>query len=146
MSLLKKAANYCVYQERTQKEVAERLKFWGADKEQADEIIVWLIEENFINEGRFAKQYAGSKFRIKKWGKLKIKYALRSKGVSENCIKEAMQDISSEEYKECIIKLSENKRQSISSDTSPIITKKKILDYLQTKGFEYNDIKNALNL
>ena len=80
---LQKLKHYCAYQERCHQEVKEKLYSLEMHKQDVEIIISQLIEENYLNEERFAIQYAGSKFRIKHWGKVKIKHALKQKQVSE---------------------------------------------------------------
>src|ERR1700740_1004357 len=87
--ILIKISAFCAYQERTQKEVRDKLYAFELNKDTAEAIIVKLIEENFINEERFAKVYAGGKFRIKKWGRRKIEEALKQKEISDYCIRQA---------------------------------------------------------
>ena len=93
-----KARGYCAYQERSQQEVRSKLYEWGLWKEVVEEVIVKLINDNFLNEERFALAYAGGKFRIKKWGKIKIQQGLKLKGVSEYCIKKAFASIDYDDY------------------------------------------------
>ena len=96
--MLIKAANFCAYQERTQAEVRERLQKWGVEGDEADEIIVYLIEDNYLNERRFAKIFAGSKFRVKNWGRQKILYELKARKLSDHSIREALTEIEDEDY------------------------------------------------
>ena len=84
---LQKIKHYCAYQERCHSEVKEKLYGVGLRKNEVDEIISTLIEENYLNEERFAIQFAGGHFRIKNWGRVKIKYELKQKQVSDYCIK-----------------------------------------------------------
>ena len=85
-----KIASFCAYQERTQQEVRVKLYEYGIKTDEVEVIIVKLIEDNFLNEERFAKVYAGGKFRIKKWGRLKISRALEMKELSSYCIKSGL--------------------------------------------------------
>lgn len=140
MSILKKACSFCIYQERTQEEVREKMKSWGVDKEEIEEVIVWLITENFINEGRFAKQFAGGKFRVKKWGKKKIIFELKSKGLSERCIADAIKEIEDEDYFETLNQLALQKKESLPQVEFIAIKKKKVISYLLAKGYDYEDI------
>ncbi|MBP6234345.1 MAG: RecX family transcriptional regulator, partial [Chitinophagaceae bacterium] len=87
---LQKLKHYCAYQERCHSEVKEKLYQLGVWKKEHDEIIASLIEENYLNEERFAVAYAGGHFRIKQWGRIKIKYELKQKQVSEYSIKKAL--------------------------------------------------------
>ncbi len=76
-----KAESYCAYQERCQQEVRDKLYSWGLHEVQVENVIAELIASNFINEERFAKAYAGGKFRIKKWGRVKISIAKLKKRI-----------------------------------------------------------------
>ncbi|TAF64787.1 MAG: RecX family transcriptional regulator [Cytophagales bacterium] len=134
-----KARTFCAYQERTQEEVRQRLSQWGWYGDEAEEIIVELISENFINEERFAKIYAGGKFRIKKWGRMKIKQALKNKNLSTYCIQQAMKEINDEDYENTLMALIEKKQealQKIAPEESEAIKNLKIAQYLISKGYE----------
>ena len=87
---LSKIKQYCSYQERCHEEVKQKLSDFGLSQYEIGQILGILIEENFLNEERFAIQFAGGKFRMKHWGKLKIRQELRQRKVSEYCIKIAM--------------------------------------------------------
>ena len=95
---LKRIYKYCAYQERSQQEVRDKLYELGLHKKDVEQSISILITEGFINEERFAIAYAGGKFRIKQWGKVKIKYALKQKNVSDYCIRKALSQISDHDY------------------------------------------------
>jgi regulatory protein len=132
---IQKLKHYCAYQERCHSEVKEKLYSLGVWKKEHDEIIASLIEENYLNEERFAIAFAGGKWRIKQWGRVKIKYELKQKQVSEYCIKKAMKQIDEEGYLRVLDKLAKEKYASLKSEQY-IIRKKKVLDYLIGKGFE----------
>src|ERR1700688_1600996 len=87
---LQKARHYCAYQERCHSEVKEKLYSFGLGKKDVEESLSQLIEENYLNEERYAIQYAGGRFRLKHWGRVKIRYELRQKLVSEYCIGRAL--------------------------------------------------------
>lgn len=93
-----KAQLSCAYQERCQQEMRDKLYEWGLYSNDVENIIANLISDNFLNEERFAKAYAGGKFRIKKWGRIKIKIELKRRKISDYCIKKAMQEIDENEY------------------------------------------------
>src|SRR5438270_12651451 len=95
---LQKLKQYCAYQERSHSEVQQKLWDLGVYRSEHDEIISTLIEEDYLNEERFAKQFAGGKFRLKEWGRKKIYYALREKKVSDYNIKKAMKEIDQDVY------------------------------------------------
>jgi regulatory protein len=132
---LQKLKQYCAYQERCHQEVKEKLYALGVWKRDHDEIIATLIEENYLNEERFAIAYAGGKFRIKGWGRIKIKYELKQKQVSEYCIKKALKQIDESDYIAKLTKLATEKYQSLKGEQY-LIRKKKTIDYLVGRGFE----------
>lgn len=133
--ILRKAASFCAYQERTQREVRQRLKEWNIVGDEAEEIIVRLIEENFINEERFAKIFAGSKFRVKQWGKIRIEQELKLRGLSAYTIKKGLAEIEMADYRMVLKKLLDKKSQALKADV-PYVRKQKLARYAIGKGFE----------
>ncbi len=140
---LQKLKHFCAYQERSHSDVKEKLYKLGVWKKDHDEIITTLIEEDYLNEERYAIAFAGGKFRIKNWGRVKIKYALKQKGVSEYCIKKALVQIDESEYKKILNKLAKEKYASLKADQF-IVRKKKTMDYLMMKGFEMQMVKEVM--
>ena len=115
----------------------------GVWKKDHNEIIATLIEENYLNEERFAIAFAGGKFRVKQWGRVKIKYELKQKQVSEYCIKKAMKQIEEEDYLQVLDKLAKEKYASLKAEQY-LIRKKKTMDYLIAKGFETDLVRKAV--
>ncbi len=142
---LPKLKQYCAYQERCHSEVKEKLYSYGVYRDDADEIISKLIEENYLNEERFASLFAGGRFRIKQWGKMKIKYELKQKGVSEYCIKKALQTIDLDEYEKCLQKLADQKLKTLKSEKNIFIKKRKLQDFLLQRGFENDLVREAVS-
>lgn len=140
---LQKLKHYCAYQERSHSEVKEKLYDLGVWKKDHDDIIAALIEENYLNEERFAIAYAGGKFRMKQWGRVKIKYELKQKQVSDYCIKKAIKQIDEDEYLKTLQKLAKEKYAALKGEQY-LIRKKKTTDYLMQKGFEMELIRRAL--
>jgi regulatory protein len=132
---LQKLRQYCGYQERSHYEVQQKLWDLGVRRPEHDEILSTLIEENYLNEERFAIQFAGGKFRMKEWGRKKIYYALREKKVSEYSIKKAMKQIPEEDYLKTLHQLAEKKYHSLRGEQY-LVRRKKTMDYLLQKGFE----------
>jgi regulatory protein len=132
---LQKLKHYCGYQERCHSGVREKLWQLGVRKTEHDEIIASLIEDDYLNEERFAIQFAGGKYRMKQWGRTKIKYELKQKQVSEYCINKALKQIDEEDYLKTLYKLAE-KKYAILKNEQWVIRKKKTMDYLMQKGFE----------
>jgi len=130
-----KVASYCAYQERCQQEVRDKLYGYGFHRNEVEKLVSYLITEGFINELRFVRAYAGGKFRIKKWGKVRIAYELKLRKVSEACIKKGFEEISEEEY---ILTLNTliNKKFASLKGKNTLIRKKKVADYFINKGYE----------
>ncbi|UTA67885.1 regulatory protein RecX [Emticicia sp. 21SJ11W-3] len=143
--MLVKAANYCAYQERTQAEVRERLQQWGVHGDEAEEIIVYLIEENYLNEGRFAKIFAGSKFRVKHWGRKKILHELKARKLSPHVIREAMAEIEDDDYLATLNELISKKRHELRTEKHPQILKQKLARYAIGKGYESDLVWEVIN-
>jgi regulatory protein len=140
---LQKLKHYCGYQERCHQEVQQKLYELGVWKKDHDEIIAALIEENYLNEERFAEAFVGGKWRMKQWGRVKIKYELKQRQVSEYCIKKAMKQIPEEEYLQVLKELATEKYAALKSDQY-IVRRKKTMDYLLQKGFESELVRQAL--
>lgn len=132
---LSRIKTYCAYQERCHAEVREKLFSLGLTKNERECIISQLITEDYLNEERFAIQFAGGKFRMKNWGKSKIERELKARKVSDFCIKKAMSLIGDNEYENTFYKLAEKKRLSLKSEKNIFTRKRKIKDYLLAKGF-----------
>jgi len=137
-----KAKHYCSYQERCHSEVKDKLYSFGLHKNDVEEIISKLVEEEFLNEERFAIQFAGGKFRMKQWGKIKIRYELRQKQVSDYSIKKkALAAIDYDAYLQTLEKLFDAKLSSVKTEKNIFVKKKKVQDYLLQKGYESNLIR-----
>src|SRR5882672_2796840 len=124
---LPKAKHYCAYQERSHREVKDKLYGFGLNTKEVDQILSTLIEENYLNEERFAIQFAGGHFRTKKWGRVKITYALKQKQVSPYCIKKALKQIDEDEYLKTLQKLFEEKLRTLKKENCRIIYCKRVL-------------------
>lgn len=142
---LVKMQSWCAYQERCQQETRDKLYDLGLWPEAVESIIAKLIEENFLNEERFACSFARGKFNIKKWGRIKIKQELKQKRISEYCLKKALQEINGDDYLNTLIKLIDNKRQLI-KEKSPIKLQYKLMNYALSKGYERDLIMDVLKL
>ncbi|UEG50749.1 RecX family transcriptional regulator [Ferruginibacter lapsinanis] len=139
-----KIKQFCAYQERCHSEVKEKLYGYGLFKDDVEELIGRLIEENYLNEERFAIHFAGGKFRTKNWGKVKIKYELKHKGVSDYCIKKALKQIDEQDYMDTLYSLAEKKAISLKKEKNIFIKKRKMQDYLLQKGFESDLIREII--
>jgi regulatory protein len=130
-----KIEGYCAYQERSHEEVRNKLFQFGITSSDADEIITALILDGFLNEERFAKAYAGGKFRLKKWGRLKIENALEKKGVSKNCIRSGLKEIDEEDYLFTLRQILEGKAENIEEENL-YVKRDKLSQFAILKGYE----------
>jgi len=130
-----KIASFCAYQERTQQEVRSKLYEYGIKTDEVEVIIVKLIEENFLNEERFAKAFAGGKFRIKKWGRNRIIRELEMRNLSPYCIKSGLKEIDEQDYIATIHGIIKKKESEITAKND-YQKKYKIAIYLISRGFE----------
>jgi regulatory protein len=142
---LQKAKHYCAYQERSHAEAKEKLYSFGLWKNEVEKIISQLIEEDYLNEERFAAAFARGKFRMKQWGRVKIKYELKQKQVSEYCIKKGLKEIREEEYQKILVKLAEEKLNTLKSEKNIYTKKRKAMDYLLQKGYERDLVLSIIN-
>ena len=118
---------------------------FGLNKKEVDQILSQLIEENYLNEERFAIQFAGGRFRIKQWGRVKIKYELNQKQVSEYCIKKALSFISEKDYVNTLQKTVDAKLKTLKSEKNIFIKKRKLQDHLLQRGFEIVLIREVIS-
>lgn len=135
--------NWCAYQERSQFEVRNKLVEYGIFNEEAENIISQLIQENFLNEERFALAFARGKFRIKRWGKIKIKLELKQHKVSEYCISKALKQIDGNEYFATLEKIIEKKTKEI-KESNKIKKQYKIIKYAMSRGYEQDIIMDVI--
>ena len=130
-----KIYRYCAYQERSHREVKNKLFEYGLRPGEVDEIMAHLITEGFLNEERYAKAFAGGKFRMMKWGRLKIKHQLEFEGVSARNITRGLAEISDADYAKTLRQLI--KKRSVSSTEKDIFRKKnQLARFVIGKGFE----------
>jgi regulatory protein len=141
--ILQKARKYCDYQERSQQELRDKLYQWGLYKRDVELTIAQMIEEGYMNEERFAIAFAGGKFRIKSWGRIKIKLALKQKKVSDYCIRKALSGIDEPDYRKALEKIISSYSKKI-SEKNPLKRNYKIAQYAIGRGFEPELVWNVL--
>lgn len=132
---LLKLAHYCAYQERCHLEVKNKLADYGVYFHDAEQVIAELIVQNYLNEERFAIAFAGGKFRVKKWGRNKIKQELKLKKVSDYCIQQGLKEIDNEQYIQVLEKEAFQKYKA-SKDKNILVKANKTAQYLISRGFE----------
>ncbi|SDE20775.1 regulatory protein RecX [Niabella drilacis] len=133
---LKKLQHYCAYSERCHSDVVNKLFELGVWRKEHDAIVAALIEENYLNEERFARAFAGGHFRQKKWGRNKIKTALQQKQVSPYCIKAGMKEIDEEAYEQIMTGLLQQKWDSLKGERNRFVKMKKTAGFLIQRGYE----------
>ena len=126
---------YCAYQERCHAEVRRKLSDMGAPRDEADELITFLITEGFLNEERFARSFARGRFRLKRWGRIRIVRELESRGLSPNCIRRGLEEIDEEEYHASLEELLSRKARETEGE-NVFVMRDKIAGYAIRKGFE----------
>ena len=130
-----KALRYCAYQERSHQEVKNRLYELGLPSSTVDELLAYLITEGFLNEERFAKSFAGGKFRVKKWGRTKIAHALEIKGLTKNCIKLGLKEVDEADYRHTLEELLKLKISNL-RERNVFMARDKVSKYAIQRGYE----------
>ena len=138
-----KILKYCAYQERSQKEVKNKLYDMGLYTDQVNELMLYLIQENYLNEERFAMHFAASKMRQKKWGRRKIEVALKEKGVAEKLIKQSIAALNKIQYSSNLEALIEKKDRTLKY-SSEYERKQKLIRYFLGRGYLWTEIEIAL--
>ena len=138
-----KILKYCAYQERSQKEVKNKLYDMGLYTNQVNELMLYLIQENYLNEERFAIHFAASKMRQKKWGRRKIEIALKEKGLGEKLIKQSIGALNKVQYSSNLVALIEKKDRTLRY-SSEYERKQKLIRYFLGRGYLWTEIEIAL--
>lgn len=131
-----KAAKYCSLKERAPQQVLEKLLSWDLSEDEAQNILTELIEENFINEARFARAFCHDKFEFNQWGKNKIRIELNRYNLPDQIVDEGLLHIDEDKYMEVLERLASKKWTSLNSETDPWKKKNKVVAYLLRKGYE----------
>ncbi|MCW3075487.1 MAG: regulatory protein RecX [Bacteroidetes bacterium] len=142
---LEKMKNWCAYQERSQNEVRQKLFEFKLEEEQVEWIISELVTEKFLNDERFAIAYAGGKFRIKHWGRNKIKMGLKHHKISDYCISKALKSIEEQAYEKILIKVIEKKLR-LTKTTDKRKKQYEVINYAISRGFESDLVIEQLKL
>ena len=131
-----KIERYCAYQDRCHYEVKEKLFSYGLMADTIDIIMLELLQLDFLNEERFARSYVSGKFKIKRWGKIKIEKKLKEKRVSDRCIQFGMEEIEEAEYSKTLGELMKKKWLAEAKIKKEFDRKGKVVQYLYSRGFE----------
>ncbi len=141
--VLQKLMKYCAFQERCHQEVRQKILSYSIYGDELEEIIYELINSNYLNEERFAITFAGGKFRLKRWGKNRIRFELQQRNISQYCIDKAVNEIDAEDYQSCLEKLVDE-RLRMHSHIDLILAKDKVLKFCTAKGFEIDFVLKEL--
>jgi len=141
--ILGKIRGFCAYQEHCVSEVAGKLKEWKVGQKPADKIIEQLIREDYLNEERFARSFAGGKFRINHWGKTKIIYELEKRQVPDLIIQIGLEEIDDEEYAETLKEILHRKNREL-REPDLFKRKQKLITFGLQKGYHYGLIKQVI--
>ena len=139
-----KLMQFCAYRDRSHKEVEEKLSKMNMIPAAQEQIIIQLIQEDFLNEERFARSFVRGKFRIKKWGKIKIKQELKFREISAPIIKNALTEIDQQKYIATLYELAEKKLKLL-KEPDKFKKKRKLADFLLRKGYESNLVYETAN-
>jgi regulatory protein len=126
---------FCVYQERCHQEVKEKLYEFGLSSGDVNNLITDLITDGFLNEERFAKAFAGGKFRVKGWGKLKIVRELELRNLTANCIRSGLKEIDESDYEKMLFQILD-KKSAMLTEENEFIRKDKLSRFAIQKGYE----------
>ncbi|MEZ4855207.1 MAG: regulatory protein RecX [Gelidibacter sp.] len=141
---LTKLEQYCAYQERCHKEVLQKLQSMRMIPEAIEQIVVHLMQNNYLNEERYAKAFVSGKFRIKKWGRYRMTQELKQKDIGKPLITMALQTIPEADYLKTFHTLAEKKAASI-TETNLFKKRKKLADYLLYRGWEPHLVYDKVN-
>lgn len=142
--LCQQAAAFCAYQERTPKQVTEKLQQLTATPDEIEDVIEWLIAEKFLSVERYAQAYSNGKFRFKKWGKLKIRQGLRQSGLTDIQANTGMDEIDQAAYEQTLHALLLKKYQSLKADLTPMQKRGKLYFFAASKGYESDLIRRYI--
>ena len=141
--VLSKLQRYCSYRERCHKEVLQKLKEMQIISNVSEKIITTLIDGNYLNEERFAMAFVRGKFKIKKWGKRRLKFELKQRNISNYLLKKSLNQIEEEDYNATFEALANKKAASLTGKS--LKKKKKLADYLLYKGWESHKVYDKVN-
>ena len=135
--IIEKIQSYCLYQDRCIKEVKNKLYSFKVSSQLVENIVEYLIDNDYLNEERYTKMFIQGKLRIKKWGRIKLKYELRSKGIDIKIINEHINQINEEDYIEYFNEFSTNKIKFLKGTLDQ--KKRSFINYFTYRGWE-NDL------
>ena len=142
--VLDKMAKYCAYQERCVKDVRNKLKTYDIPQEYRDKILEFLLDNRFVNDERFAKNFVRGKVNQSGWGMNKIRFHLMQKGIDKEIVNEALEQTDEEVYRQRLIAILNTKAKTVKAEND-FEKKRKLAAYAMQKGFEGNLVWEVLN-
>lgn len=140
--IIEKIQSYCLYQDRCVMEVKNKLYSFKVSSQLVENIVEYLIDNDFLNEERYTKMFIQGKLRIKKWGRIKLKYELRSKGIDIKTINEHINQINEEDYMNYFNEFSTSKIKFLKGTKDQ--KKRSFINYFTYRGWENNLIYQKL--
>lgn len=140
--LLAKAERYCAREEQCVSAVRRKLQEWGAAPACANAIVRHLLEERFIDERRYVRLYCQGKLRIQRWGRNKMVWELRGKGIADDLITEGLDSLSDDEYRTVLDKVAQAKWDTL-RDGDEYIRRRKLTAYLISRGFTMEEVQEV---
>lgn len=141
--ILRRCMQLCSKKEYCKYDILQKLKYWKVERAVAEKVVQALEKDGFIDEMRYAKAFVNDKFKLNHWGKMKIKYYLRQKNIAEGIVKVCLENIVAEEYKGVLMNEIDKKWRAVKTASS-FEKKQKVLNYLVSKGFEFDLIMDLL--
>ena len=141
---LAKLKNLCARGEHSAHEMRQKLRLWGIDAAESQRVIDQLIDERYVDDTRFASLFVRDKLRFNHWGRNKIAQALRMKGISDDIVREALTQVSDDDYADELRKIVESKRRSISSVADEPTRRRKLMAFALQRGFTFDEIKRVI--
>jgi len=139
-----KMAQLCSRSEQCSVDIRKKMVAYEIMDELVDEIISKLKEEKFIDDERYVKAYISDKFRLNKWGKIKIRHYLKAKGLTDSLIDKGLNEINEDQYKKTLIAALKEKAKKVKSDNKYEKTGQ-IIRFAQSRGFEPEIIHRYLS-
>ena len=142
--VLQKMAHFCAFQERAFTDVLQKLKKFSLPSEEQQYIVNGLRSEGFLDEKRYVSAFVNDKFRLNKWGPVKIAHALNAKHISAEAIDEGLRQIDREILEETLLELARKKVEALQHHAS-LEKKQKLVNYLLQRGFEPDMVWSVVN-
>lgn len=140
-----KMAQLCSRAEYCESDIRKKITAFSLSPNETEEVISKLRDENFLNDERYVKAYISDKFRINRWGKIKLRYSLKIKGLPNDVIENGLDEIDDEKYKNVLVKTLKDKAKTVKKKNK-FEKMGQVIRHAQSRGFEPELIHRYLNL